>query len=160
MASDRPWAFGQVWQVFLDSNVIIAGLISSTGASAAIRNLGEAGDIRIVISRYVLFEIDRVLQAKFSAHFPNLIDQYRAFIQNVNPFLTEDPPAAKVREAKTVIDPGDAPILATAKLARVDYLVTLDVRHFHTARVRAYLPIPILTPGEFLEEFRRFLENL
>ena len=114
----------------------------------------------MVSCQHVLIEIDRVIQAKFAAQFPHLIDQYRAFIQNVLPLLTDDPPAAKIREAEAVIDPGDAPILAAAKLAAVDYLVTLDLKHFHTARVRAYLPIPILTPGEFLEEFRRFLESL
>ena len=159
MASDSPRAFRQAWRVFLDSNVIIAGLISSTGASAAIRNLGEAGEIRIVISPYVLVEIDRVIQAKFSAQFPHLIGQYRAFIQNAAPLLANDPPAAQVRKAKTVIDPGDAPILAAARLAQADYLVTLDIRHFHTPRVRAYLPIPILTPAGFLTTFRNFLEN-
>lgn len=160
MASDPPPASRRVWQVFLDSNVIIAGLISSTGASDAIRNLGEAGDIKIVLSEYVLVEIDRVIQAKFSDPFPHLIDQFRAFIQSASPLLLENPPAAKIREAAAIIDLGDAPILAAAKLASVDYLVTLDVRHFHTPRARAYLPIPILTPAEFLTVFRNFLENL
>ncbi len=161
MALDPPRDSRRAWQVFLDSNVIIAGLISSTGASAAIRNLGEAGHIRIVISQHVLTEMDRVIQTKFSDRFPHLIDQFRTFMQNVAPFLTEDPTPARVREAGAVItDPADAPILAAAKLASVDYLVTLDVRHFHTPRVRAYLPIPILTPAEFLAAFRDFLENL
>jgi len=161
MAVDPPWGSRRAWLVFLDSNVIIAGLISSTGASAAIRNLGETGHIRIVISQHVLTEIDRVIQTKFSDRFPHLIDQFRAFMQNAAPLLTENPPAARVRQAEAAItDPGDAPILAAAKSAQVDYLVTLDVRHFHTPRVRAHLPIPILTPAEFLAVFRDFLENL
>lgn len=160
MASDPPPALPQVWQVFLDSNVIIAGLISLTGASAAIRNLGEAEEIRIVISPYVLVETDRVIQAKFAARFPHLIDQYRAFIQNANPLLAEDPPLSKIREAQTIIHRDDAPILAAAKLASIDYLVTLDTRHFHIEKVRAYLPVPILTPAELMKRFRNFWERL
>ena len=35
MASDR-------WRVFLDTNVLVSGVLSSTGASAAILDLGEA----------------------------------------------------------------------------------------------------------------------
>jgi predicted nucleic acid-binding protein len=63
-----------------------------------------------------------------------------------------------VHEAAEVIDPDDAPILAAAKQASMDYLVTLDVRHFHTDRVKAFLPVPIVTPAEFLIAFRRHWE--
>ena len=38
MASER-------WRVFLDANILIAGLASCTGASAAIRDLGESEQI-------------------------------------------------------------------------------------------------------------------
>ena len=145
------------WRVFIDTNVLIAGLLSPAGASAAIRDLGETEEILLVLSRQVLVEADRVISTKF----PLFLDRYRIFIKNLNPLLAEDPLAAQIQEAEAVIhDPDDAPILAVVKRARVDYLVTLDTRHFHTPKVRAFLPIPILTPAEFLTAFRNFWERL
>jgi hypothetical protein len=62
-----------------------------------------------------------------------------------------------VREAAWVIHHKDAPILAAARQAGVDYLVTWNTRHFHTAPVRAFGPFAVMTPGEFLQAFRRRL---
>lgn len=147
MASDR-------WRVFLDTNVLIA-LVSRVGGSAAVLDLGEAEEIVIVISQQVLVEADRVLVRKF----PQLIGQYREFIKNLAPFLAEDPSPQSVRNAGQVINLDDAPILAAAKQVGVDYLVTLNTRHFATLKVRAFLAVPIMTPAEFLTAFRRSWEG-
>lgn len=143
------------WRVFTDANVFIAGFASRTGASAAILDLGEAEEILIVVSRQVLVEVDRVISRKF----PDVVDRYRTFIKNLAPLLGEDPPSSLVKEAAQVIHVDDAPILAAAKQQSIDYLVTLDTRHFHTVAVRAFLPVPILRPAEFLAEFRTFWES-
>ena len=97
-----------------------------------ILDLGEAEEIRIVTSQHVLIESDRVFLAKF----PHLIDRFRVFIKNLAPLLLEDPKPQAVREALKVIEKGDAPILAAVKSQRVDYLVTLDIKHFKTNKVR------------------------
>ena len=49
--------------------------------------------------------------------------------------------------------------LAAAKLAKVQYLVTGNTRHFTASRVREFLSIPIVTPAEFLAAFRAFWER-
>lgn len=143
------------WHVFLDTNVIIAGLISSRGASSAILDLGEAEEIRIVISQHVLVEADRVFLAKF----PDLIVRFREFIKNLSPLLLDDPSPKVVHAASEVIESGDAPILAAVKSENIDYLVTLDTKHFKTKKVRAYVTTPIVTPSEFLKAFREFWEE-
>jgi putative PIN family toxin of toxin-antitoxin system len=143
------------WRVFLDTNVLISGVLSRTGASAAILDLGEAEEIVIVVSEQVLVEADRTFLVKFS----HLIERYRTFIKNLAPLLLEDPSRAAVKEAATAIDPDDASILAAAKQGRVDFLVTLDTRHFLTSSVRAYFAAPIVTPSEFLTAFRGFWET-
>ncbi len=51
---DKP-----VLSVFIDSNVLISGIASLTGASAAILNLGESNIIKIVLCQQVLIEVDR-----------------------------------------------------------------------------------------------------
>ena len=144
------------WRVFLDTNVLIAGLVSRTGASAAILDLGEAEEIIVVVSSQVLVEADRVFLAKF----PQLIERYRKFIKNLAPLLADDPPLRAVQAAAHVIDPDDAPILAAAKQEDVHYLVTLNTRHFATPRARGFLPARIVTPAEFLMAFRQFWESL
>jgi predicted nucleic acid-binding protein len=143
------------WRVFLDTSVLISSLASSTGASAAIRDLGEAEELRLVLSRQVLVEADRVLLKKF----PQLIERYRLFIKNLAPELADDPSPHAVRDALTVIESNDAPILAAANHARVDYLVTLNTKHFLTPKVRAFCSVPIVTPGEFLMAFREYWDH-
>lgn len=143
------------WQVFLDTNVLISGLASRKGASAAILDLGEAEEIRIVISKHVLIEADRVFLAKF----PHLIDRFRVFIKNLAPLLLEDPKPQAVRDANKIIEMGDAPILAAVKSQKVDYLITLNTKHFLTSQVRDYILTPILTPGDFLKVFQKYWEQ-
>ena len=151
------------WRAFLDTNVLIAGLASRTGASAAILDLGEAEEILVVMSRHVLLEAHRVFEAKF----PHLTGQFRLFIKNLTPLLIDDPKPQALSEAGRVIEPGDAPILAAVpglpvaparagKGQQLDYLVTLDKKHFITPKVRNYVTTPIVTPAEFLMAFRRF----
>lgn len=143
------------WRVFLDTNVLIAGVLSSAGPPAAILNLGEAGEILLVVSRQVLVEADRA----FSAKFPELTERYRRFLKNLKPLLIDDPSLRAVREVANVIHPNDAPILAAVRTARVDYLVTGNTRHFAHEKVRQFLPVPIVTPTEFLAVFRKFWEQ-
>lgn len=137
------------FRTFLDTNVLISGLISTLGPPAAILDLGEAEEIEIVVSRQVLVEADRV----FARKFPNLLERYRLFIKSFKPELVEDCTNALVRQAEKVINSFDAPILAAAKEADSDFLVTGNTKHFSTSKVRSFLPVPVLTPREFLEEF-------
>ncbi|OGX28930.1 MAG: putative toxin-antitoxin system toxin component, PIN family [Omnitrophica WOR_2 bacterium RIFCSPHIGHO2_01_FULL_52_10] len=143
------------WRVFLDSSVLVAGVISQTGASSAILDLGEAGEIIIVLSKGVLVETDRVFEKKF----PGLVGEFRGFIKNLSPIVTADPTAQEIREAESVIDKDDAPILAAAKKVNIHYLVSLDTRHFHAPKARQYLRNPIVTPAQFLAEFRNIFEE-
>jgi len=73
-------------------NVLIAGVASVTGASAAVLDLREAQILQMVVSRQVLVEADRNCSAKM----PNLIIQFRRFMQNLAPLMVEDPPAKAV----------------------------------------------------------------
>ena len=138
-------------KVFIDTNVLIAGSVSVTGASAAVLDLCEAESIQMVISRQVLVEADR----NFSTKLPGLVTQFRQFIQNLAPMMVEDPPAMAVERTATLIDRKDAIILAAAIEAKVDYLITLDKKHFIKERVRRNIPIEICTPADFLRIFER-----
>lgn len=141
------------WKVFLDPSALIAGVVSTSGAAREVLRLGEARVIDLVVSRQVLTEGDRNIATKL----PAVLADYRLLLEHLGMQIVEDPSAQEVREAARVIHHKDAPILAAARQAGVDYLVTWNTRHFHTAPVRAFGPFAVLTPGEFLQAFRRRL---
>ena len=141
------------WKVFLDTSALIAGVVSASGAAREVLRLGEARVIELVVSRQVLTEGDRNIATKL----PTVLADYRMLLEHLALQIVEDPSAQGVREAARVIHHKDAPILAAARQAGVDYLVTWNTRHFHTAPVRAFGPFAVMTPGEFLQAFRRRL---
>jgi len=141
------------WTVFIDTSALIAGMLSPTGAAHEVLRLCEAGVVKAVMSRQVLVEADRNLSEKL----PALLPDYHAFLKHLTPLIVDDPPTQAVEAAGTVIHRNDAPILAAAIEADVQYLVTWNTRHFQKKAVREYAPFPVLTSGEFLEEFRQAL---
>jgi predicted nucleic acid-binding protein len=143
------------WRVFLDTSALIAGVVSSTGAAREVLRLGEARVIELVVSRQVLAEADRNLTTKL----PMLLDDYHLLLRHLAPVVVEDPSIVASQEAARLIHRNDAPILAAAKIAAVDYLVTWNTRDFLTDRVRDWASFPALTPGEFLRVFRDALNK-
>jgi putative PIN family toxin of toxin-antitoxin system len=141
------------WKVFLDTSALIAGIVSPTGSAREVLRLCEAGAVELLVSRQVLTEADRNLSAKL----PALVPDYRHLMQRMSPTLVEDPTQEEVAHAVRVIHHKDAPILAAAISAEVDYLITWNTKHFHKLPVARAVRFRIATPGEFLEEFRRLL---
>ena len=61
--------------------------------------------------------------------------------------LNQEPDLALIQKARKVIVEKDAAILAEAKMARCDCLITLDRKHFFTPKATRFLrPKRILTP--------------
>ncbi len=137
-------------KVFLDTSAIIAGIASSKGAARELLRLAEIGIIEIVVSRQVIVEADRNISSKL----PECIGDFRAYLENLAPALADDPPASSVRQYTSLIHPDDAPILAAAVATKADYLITWDRKHFMTKGPRALVRPKVMTPGEFLFEFR------
>lgn len=136
-------------RAFLDSNVLIAGLASSTGAAAKILMLCEAGAIQAVVSEQILREAERNIRAKL----PEKLPLYLAVVRAINAEITPSPSLEQVKKAAKIINATDAPILAAAIRAKPDYFVTLDRKHFHTARVIRETELKVVLPGELLDEF-------
>ena len=142
-------------RVFLDTSALIAGILSSKGAAREVLRLGEAEVIEIVVSRQVLIEADRVLQEKFQ----DLLDSYHAFLKSLDPVVVDDPPHDMIQKVLGWIDSADAPILAAAIQAKVDYLISWNTRHFMKKSVVENTPFPVLVPAGFLEEFRKLVST-
>ena len=54
----------------------------------------------------------------------------------------------------SVADKFDAPIIAAAKAAEVDYLLSFDRKHLHTRRIEAFIGSPVTTPEFVLKQIK------
>lgn len=137
-------------RVFIDSSVLIAASYSSTGASREIIRQAIRGKIELVISNLVLEETS----ANLSIKAPEALPAYQQFL-DVIPFETISPTKRQVLEAAEYTDLKDAPIVAAAKRAGVDYLVSLDRRHLvGVPEVARRSGLKIVLPGELLQKLR------
>lgn len=137
-------------RVFLDANVYVAGFISPKGGSGLILDLIRRNKIQLIANRVVLRETDRNLRSKVSL---KTLKAFRRFLYETKieilPRLTE----IILSQYEAMIHSKDAVILGTALEAQVDFLVTLDRRHFLTPQVLAKQgKTKILTPESFIKE--------
>ncbi len=143
----------QKLKVFLDTNALIAGIASSKGAARAVLQLAEIGLIEVIVSKQVIVEADRNIEDKLS----EMLSEYREFIKFLAPVLIDDPHEKDIKKYLTGINPDDAPILAAAVSANVDFLITWDRKHFSDKNIHIHSSMKIVTHGEFLKYFREYL---
>lgn len=141
-------------KVFLDTSALIAGVASSRGAARAVLQLAEIGLIEVLVSRQVVVEADRNIEEKL----PEMLDEYREFIELLAPVLIDDPRQKDIERFLKVINYDDAPILASAVSSGADFLITWDRKHFIGKNLNIHLNLKIVTPGEFLKYFRKYVE--
>jgi predicted nucleic acid-binding protein len=137
-------------RAFVDTSVLFAASYSPSGASREIVGLALQGDIELVISDDVVEEAERNLGAKY----PAALDVFRQFVQAV-PFEKVSPTAEDVQQAASYTAAKDAPIVAAAKRAQVDFLVSLDRRHLvNQPLVAERSGLRIILPEELLRTMR------
>ncbi len=135
-------------RLFLDTNIVISGLLFH-GPEEALLLRAESGTFIAVVSPDVLQETVRVLAGKFGlpqARVDGALAALR-FLEVVTP------DADGVRRAERALrDADDAPILAAARVAHVEGLVTGD-RDLHALGGDAGLRV--LTTTEALDLIER-----
>lgn len=140
-----------VIKIFIDSSVIIAGLISAEGGSAKVLSLCESGIIEGWISRQVVDEVEKTMKNKapyLCVHFEKL--KIKAKLKILEKVKNKNLLSAK----SWIMYKNDVPILAAAKDLNVDVLLTLDLRHFiKDPMVSKKSGLIIMTPGNFLKGF-------
>lgn len=141
--------------LFLDSSALIAGILSARGAARALLLLAEAGEISLVVSAQVIAETERAIARKVPQALPDL----RQAIRQSGLRIVRDPSPGQVAEGQHLIaHPPDVPILLAAMEAEVDYLVTLNRKHFlDDPGVAQSSGLRIGTPGDALAWVREHL---
>lgn len=141
--------------LFLDSSALFAGIVSATGAARALLLLGEVERITLTVSEQVIAETERAVARKAPAALPTL----RQVIHASKVQIVPDPAPEEVQARLYWIShPADVPILAAAVLAEVDFLVTLNRKHFlDNPRVGQLSGLRLGTPGDALAWVRERL---
>ncbi|MBI5816204.1 MAG: PIN domain-containing protein [Nitrospinae bacterium] len=137
-------------RVFLDSNVIISGIISDKGAPRIILDLlslrlpflaGFTGE-------YNLIEIERNIHRKIPAALP----VYREYLPRMNLDVVPLPSAEQVKKAKWKMPAKDIPVALSAVNGKADYLVTGDKKDFTTFRAKGIHRFKVASPAQFVDD--------
>jgi putative PIN family toxin of toxin-antitoxin system len=128
-------------RVVLDTNVLVSGLAYPASVPGRIVGAWRQGALDVVLSRYILDELTRVLprlnhRLNWEPNdFADLID-----ILAIQADLVEPQPL----EGSAVRDAADVPVLGTLLAAKADYLITGDEALLALAAHHS-----IVTPAEF-----------
>jgi len=134
----------KIKRVFLDSSVLFTPVNSPTGVSAKLFTLKK---IKLITSKLVLVEVERNIRKKLEDYH---LKRFFLLVSKIE-ILDQLPSPKLIQKAQKAIVKKDAAILAEAKTAKSDYLITLDKKHFLTPKVAAFIkPEKILTPKMLL----------
>lgn len=129
-------------RVVIDTNVFVSGL-NFAGKPGEVLELFIRGDIEVIISPFILSEIERVLRERFhwiEGNIDRVLNRIKRQTILVHPKL-------KVTVIKRKDD--DNRILECAIEGRVQYLISGDRKHL--LPLKEYQRIKILSPAEFLK---------
>jgi predicted nucleic acid-binding protein len=139
-------------RVFLDASVLFSAAHSQSGASREILRSALRREIVAVVSRHVVEEARRNLLRKA----PTAVEAFEQLMELLSPEIAPNPSLSQLRAAASYINLKDAPVLAAALGAKVDYLLTLDRRHFiDNPKVAQESGLTPLTPDNLLAILRR-----
>ena len=138
-------------RAFIDSSVIFSASYSGHGYSRDIILLAIRGELQLVISKLVLAETALNLE-KEGSYLVNLLG---LIVENI-PFEYVHPTKKEVLLASKYVLLKDAAIVAAAKKAKVDYLITLDKKHLlGKPNIARFIGADIVTPKEAVGRLKR-----
>jgi len=138
--------------VFFDSDALIAGSASKSGASNILLQLSELKFINGLASARVIEECNRNLLKKL----PNAVDLFKRIIDcSIN--IVPDPTDRECAFYKDMAHEKDFVILTSAIQNKARYLVTFNSKHYFPTDT---VNIKIVQPGELLLAIREMMSDL
>jgi predicted nucleic acid-binding protein len=135
-------------RVFLDSNVILSGLLSDRGAPRVLLDLLslDLPFLKGLSGRYNIIEIERNLNHKLPACIPG----YKEYLPKLNLEIIPLPTREEIRKYAGATADKDIPVLVSALKGKAGSLVTGDKKDFSPLKRNGSLPLKIVSPAEFL----------
>lgn len=142
-------------RLFLDSNVIVAGIVSRWGLDKALLSICAARISRLVLAEAVHLEVEQNLKrigARLSSKdATDLIEVYRQFLELSDPEMVPFPDAESERKSRHLIrHQADVAVLLSAVSSRPAWLLTNNTKHF-TQQVAHRSGLRIGIPAEFFQ---------
>lgn len=129
-------------RALIDSSVLMAAVLSETGAAYDLLEAGREGRVALFASLYVLQEVERNLNRKAPRGLA-------AFWERRDQLALVEPPVDLIVTVARSVELKDAPVVAAALEARADYLATYDRRHLlaHTDLIRQQFQVETVEPA-------------
>jgi putative PIN family toxin of toxin-antitoxin system len=139
-------------RVVLDTDVVVAGMRSPTGASAALLRAAREGQVTLVLTVALAMEYESVCSRAEHRMASGLSDS------EIDIFLTAlialaEPVETHFLWRPQLRDPGDEMVLEAAVNGRANALVTFNARHF--GAVPSHFGIEVLRPKEAIRRIRK-----
>jgi putative PIN family toxin of toxin-antitoxin system len=128
-------------KIVLDTNVLVAGLLSPFGPCAQIVRMVSSGELSLCLDARILSEYDEVLRRP---KFKFRIDKVAALLDHIEHSGTL---VASSPLSDPLPDSGDQPFLEVALAGEAVCLVTGNHAHFPVRRCHG---VKVLSPSEFL----------
>jgi putative PIN family toxin of toxin-antitoxin system len=137
-----------VYRAVLDPGVLIAALLSRTGAPAQLLMRWIRGEFELIVSPRLLNELRTALQRpKFRRYVTaDEVEAYWSLLEQRATVVVDPEPHSRLTP-----DPGDDYLVSLARVAAAHYLVSGDT---HLTGLRRSQP-PILTPRAFLSALEK-----
>jgi predicted nucleic acid-binding protein len=150
-------------RIFLDSNVLTAGIVSTWGLDKAVLSLCAARICRLVLAQAVREEVEENLLVRLSGlesgDADRVLVHYADLIALMKPEVIPYPSLAEVKAARHLIrHASDVPVLLSAIASRPDWLLTHNTKHF-TPAVARRTGLRIATPVEFFRTLSQTLSS-
>ena len=133
-------------KVVLDTNVLVAGLLSPFGPCAQIVRMVFSGALTLCLDARILSEYDSVLRRPKFQFDTDKVDEILDYIGRYSNTCASSPLTIPLP------DPGDEPFLEVALAAHACCLVTGNLVHFPTKLCRGVI---VLSPAAFLDFYRK-----
>jgi putative PIN family toxin of toxin-antitoxin system len=127
-------------RVVLDTNVLVSGLAYPGSVPGRIVGIWRQGGLDVVLSRYILDEMVRVLPRLSRIHLSS--SEIRDLADSL--MFLADIVELDAEQDSSLRDPADQQVLATLRASKADYLITGDKDLLALAE-----KYPIVTPSTF-----------
>ena len=147
-------------RLFLDSNVLTAGIVSAWALDKAVLAFCAARICRLVLAEAVREEVEENLLIRLSRLEPapahRILNDYSRLIDLMKPEVVPYPGPVEVKKARHLIrHAADVPVLLSAIASRPDWVLTHNTKHF-TPAVARRTGLRFATPVDF---FRTLSES-
>ncbi len=128
-------------RIVLDTNILVAALLSPSGSPAAVLQLILAGSVVLCFDARIMSEYREVLGRPRFGFDAALIEDVLAFLE------TEGDLVASVPLNLSLPDPADGVFIEVGVAGIVDYLVTGNLKHFPAQERQG---LSVVSPREFI----------